>query len=150
MWRSVRARADLAGHGDGVFGFSASAASAAGQRESRASVAELLEEVVRICTPLEARPALERAAVLGRSTVRTLRPARYPDGLSAREAEVLTLITTGCSNQEIAERLFLSVRTVERHINSLYRKIDARGRADAVAYAARHGLISTEVVERER
>ena len=65
----------------------------------------------------------------------------YPDDLTAREAEVLALIASGVSNQEIAEALYLSVRTVERHINSLYRKIDARGRAGATAYAARHGLL---------
>jgi DNA-binding CsgD family transcriptional regulator len=66
---------------------------------------------------------------------------RFPDALTAREVEVLALIATGISNQEIAERLVLSIRTVERDINSLYRRIDATGRADAVAYAARHDLL---------
>lgn len=69
-------------------------------------------------------------------------PARQvlPDGISPREAEVLRLIATGCSNREIAEALVLSVRTVEKHIARLYDKIDARGRADATAYAIRHAL----------
>ncbi len=65
---------------------------------------------------------------------------RYPDGLSAREVEVLCLVAAGSSNNEIAEALVLSVRTVERHITNGYAKIDARGRADATAYVLRHGL----------
>jgi predicted ATPase/DNA-binding CsgD family transcriptional regulator len=63
-----------------------------------------------------------------------------PAGLSQREAEVLRLIAAGRTNREIADALFLSVRTVERHITNLYAKIDARGRADATAFALRHGL----------
>jgi ATP/maltotriose-dependent transcriptional regulator MalT len=121
-------------------------AATAGGRDGRALVADLLKQVTTICTPLDARPALARVAALSRQL--TVSAPRYPDGISAREAEVLSLITTGSSNQEIAERLVLSVRTVERHINSLYRKIDARGRADAVAYAVRHGLFVTDVAER--
>jgi DNA-binding NarL/FixJ family response regulator len=60
--------------------------------------------------------------------------------ISAREAQVLRLIAGGRSNREIADDLVLSVRTVERHITNLYAKIGARGKADATAYALRHGL----------
>ena len=60
--------------------------------------------------------------------------------LTARELEVLQLLASGRSNREIADELVLSVRTVERHINNLYAKIGARGKADATAYAFRHGL----------
>ena len=60
-------------------------------------------------------------------------------GLTAREAEVLRLVAKGQSNKEIAAELVLSVRTVERHITNLYGKIDARGKADATAYAIHHG-----------
>jgi DNA-binding NarL/FixJ family response regulator len=68
---------------------------------------------------------------------------RQPDvaGLTAREAEVLRLVAKGQSNKEIAAELVLSVRTVERHITNLYGKIDARGKADATAYAFHHGLV---------
>src|SRR5207248_8507993 len=62
-------------------------------------------------------------------------------GLTAREAEVLRLVAKGQSNKEIAAELVLSVRTVERHITNLYGKIDARGKADATAYAIHHGLV---------
>jgi DNA-binding CsgD family transcriptional regulator len=101
----------------------------------------LVAEVRAICEALGARRMLAHARLLGqKSAMRTPRTVD-PDPLTGREVEVLTLIATGISNQEIAERLVLSVRTVERHINSLYRKIEARGRADAVAYAARRGLL---------
>ncbi len=69
-----------------------------------------------------------------------LRPAR-PAGLTEREIEVLRLLAAGKSNREIADELVLSVRTVERHVTNLYGKIDARGRADATAYAFTHGLV---------
>ena len=62
------------------------------------------------------------------------------DGLSPRELEVLRLLAAGESNAQIARRLGLSTHTVERHVANLYRKIGARGRADATAYALRHGL----------
>ena len=63
-----------------------------------------------------------------------------PDGLSPRELEVLRLVAAGESNSQIARRLGLSTHTVERHVANLYRKIGARGRADATGYALRNGL----------
>ena len=63
-----------------------------------------------------------------------------PDGLTNREVEVLRLVAGGRTNNEIAEELVLSVRTVERHVANIYKKIGARGRADAAAYTLTHGL----------
>jgi DNA-binding CsgD family transcriptional regulator/pimeloyl-ACP methyl ester carboxylesterase len=60
--------------------------------------------------------------------------------LSPREREVLRLVAAGESNRQIARALGLSPHTVERHVANLYRKIGARGRADATAYALRSGL----------
>lgn len=63
-----------------------------------------------------------------------------PDGLTAREAEVLTLLASGLSNTEIARRLYLSNATVKTHINRIFAKTGARDRAQAVRYAYQHGL----------
>lgn len=54
--------------------------------------------------------------------------------LSDREKEVLRLVAEGCTNAEVADRLVLSVRTVERHLLNSYAKLGVRGRAEAVAH----------------
>ena len=61
-------------------------------------------------------------------------------GLSPREVEILALITQGLSNQEIADRLFLTVNTLKSHIRSTYKKIGAVSRPQAVAWGMQHGF----------
>lgn len=63
-----------------------------------------------------------------------------PDGLTEREAEVLRLIAAGHSNAEIGEILFVSQATVKSHVNRIFAKTGSRDRAQAVAYAHRHGM----------
>jgi DNA-binding NarL/FixJ family response regulator len=63
-----------------------------------------------------------------------------PGGLTAREAEVLTLLAAGLSNAEIGQRLYLSNATVKTHVNRIFAKTGARDRAQAVRYAYQHGL----------
>jgi DNA-binding CsgD family transcriptional regulator len=63
-----------------------------------------------------------------------------PSGLTGREAEILALLASGGSNQEIAAQLSISARTAERHIQNIYHKIGARNRAEATAFALRHGI----------
>jgi DNA-binding NarL/FixJ family response regulator len=70
------------------------------------------------------------------------RATGLPDGLTAREGEVLALIAAGRSNQEIAGELFVSEATVKTHINNLFAKAALRDRAQAVRYAYRHGIVS--------
>jgi pimeloyl-ACP methyl ester carboxylesterase/DNA-binding CsgD family transcriptional regulator len=60
--------------------------------------------------------------------------------LSGRETEVLRLLSAGRSNKDIAAELVISVRTVERHINHIYEKAGVVNRAEAAAYAVRHGI----------
>ena len=60
--------------------------------------------------------------------------------LTRRETEVLGLLAQGLSNREIAGLMWLSDRTVERHVTSLYRKIGVARRSEATAFALRHGL----------
>ncbi|MGY4309200.1 DNA-binding CsgD family transcriptional regulator [Bradyrhizobium sp. USDA 4369] len=61
--------------------------------------------------------------------------------LTARERDVLALMAEGCSNKEIARSLGISVHTAKFHVGSLLDKLDATGRTDAVAHAARRGII---------
>ena len=62
--------------------------------------------------------------------------------LTEREREVLDLIAAGSTNREIAERLYLSPHTVKEHTSALYRKLQARNRAEAVQRAQRIGLLA--------
>ena len=61
--------------------------------------------------------------------------------LTSREQEVLELVATGATNREIAAQLHLSPHTVKEHASALYRKLDARNRADAVLRAQRLGIL---------
>ncbi|AVZ75725.1 DNA-binding response regulator [Streptomyces lunaelactis] len=65
---------------------------------------------------------------------------KLPDGLTAREGEVLTLIAEGLTNTDIARRLHISTATVKTHINNLFAKTGIHDRAQAVRYAYREGL----------
>lgn len=99
-----------------------------------------IDRVRAICTPLHAVRALQQAtAISARLSVR--RGQRlYPDGLSLREVEVLELIAQGLTDAQVAERLFISPRTVGVHLSSLYNKLGVNSRVDATRFAIEHGL----------
>jgi DNA-binding NarL/FixJ family response regulator len=64
----------------------------------------------------------------------------YPDGLSARELEVLRLISEGITNQAIATELYISEKTVNSHVSSILAKTGCANRAEAASYAVRRHL----------
>ncbi|GIU83371.1 MAG: DNA-binding response regulator [Acidimicrobiales bacterium] len=65
--------------------------------------------------------------------------------ITKREEEVLQLIADGCSTSEVAERLFISQKTVKNHLASIYQKLDARDRTQAVIQAVRMGIIKLDL-----
>jgi DNA-binding NarL/FixJ family response regulator len=69
-------------------------------------------------------------------------PAReHPVGLTSRELEVLGLVATGMTNAQVAGRLFLSPRTIQRHLNSIYHKLGVSSRTAATRFALEHDLV---------
>ncbi|MEU6815984.1 response regulator transcription factor [Streptomyces sp. NPDC046860] len=82
---------------------------------------------------------------LSQTEVRTVAQPESPDGLTARESEVLVLIGEGLSNQEIARKLHVSTATVKTHINNLFAKAGLKDRAHAVRYAYAKGLVRPRV-----
>jgi DNA-binding NarL/FixJ family response regulator len=100
-----------------------------------------LNEAHDIFAQLNAAPALARAEALALQLAagRTDEPTAT-FGLSPREIDVLRLIANGGRNREIAEELFLSVRTVERHIANLYAKLGVTRRSEAIAFAHAHNI----------
>ncbi|MCH2512272.1 MAG: helix-turn-helix transcriptional regulator [Dehalococcoidia bacterium] len=70
-------------------------------------------------------------------------PARAsagPDGLTQREVDVIRLVAAGRTDREIAEDLIISIRTVTTHVGNILNKTGTANRAEAAAYAVRHGL----------
>jgi len=93
-----------------------------------------LTEARRTFAQLGAAPAEREAAEL-------LGQAEAPCGLSPREVEVLRLVAAGRSNTEIAAELFLSEKTVARHLSNIFTKLDVGSRTAAAAFAYKHKLV---------
>ena len=62
------------------------------------------------------------------------------DGLTVREVEILRLVAAGMTNRQTAERLGLSIRTVDAHLRSIYAKLGIKSRSAATRYAVEHNL----------
>ena len=92
----------------------------------------------RTMTPLQALAA--RGQKPASSSPTTTTPPTYPAGLTAREVEVLRLLASGLTDQQIAEKLVLSPRTVHAHLSSIYNKLTVTSRSAATRYAIEHHL----------
>ena len=110
----------------------------AGGAEIRHALRQVLDNHAVIDPAVQHHVVDAIAALSPAQARRSISP--LPAGLTPREAEVLSLIATGMSNGEIAEHLVVSEGTVKSHINHLLAKIDARDRAQAVAFAYQRGL----------
>lgn len=69
------------------------------------------------------------------------RPSAHPNGLTQRELQVLRLVAAGKTNKAIASELFLSEKTVDRHVSNIFNKLDMPSRSAATAYAYEHKLV---------
>ena len=103
---------------------------------------QALVEAMDAAQELGMRPVVERAQALQQEVASRAESApRYPDSLTEREVEVLRLLSGGKTNREIAEGLFISVRTASNHVSNIFVKINAANRAEAATYANRQGLV---------
>ena len=92
---------------------------------------------------IEIEYATELLSAMGEAAARPQAPVQLlAEPLSQRELEVLKLIEAGCSNQEIAARLFISIATVKRHISNIYAKLGVQNRTQAVSIGREPRLIS--------
>jgi DNA-binding CsgD family transcriptional regulator len=115
--------------------------------KERAEALRYLEFAQLELRALGMAPAVAHAARLARQAEQKTGLPGSPNGLTARETEVLRLLAAGKSNGEIAAALVVSIRTTERHVANIYAKLGTAGtvaRAAATAYALTHGLASQD------
>jgi DNA-binding CsgD family transcriptional regulator len=108
------------------------------REEARSYLASALTEL----DAMNMQPSLDRAAAL-QERIASLdsRSPAFPDGLTRREVEVLSLIAGGRTNQNIADELYISPHTVIRHVSNIFGKISVSNRAEATTYAHRNNLL---------
>ena len=136
----------LTAHDDDQYIFSLLQAGASGYLLKTAPVSELVNAIRQVRageSPLD--PAIARKVVARMSGERGAAPEvpAMPD-LTARELEVLQLLANGLSNQAIAEALFISDRTVQTHLTSIFAKMGVASRLEAVLTAIRCGWLTLE------
>ena len=102
-------------------------------------LASLLEGVAGLCLVAQGQSA--HVAIVSRQAA-TAASADSACDLTPRERDVLALMAEGASNKAIARQLGISVHTAKFHVGSILGKLDATGRTDAVAHAARRGVIN--------
>ena len=108
---------------------------AAGICQSLAEAYRMLgDEASAAAEEVRATATYERLGVMGRTE------PELPDGLTARECEVLAHVAEGKSNRDIGEELFISDRTVARHLTNIFHKIGLTNRTEAARYAIEHRI----------
>jgi two-component system, NarL family, nitrate/nitrite response regulator NarL len=90
---------------------------------------------------LEGRPVQNLVQVLRDLTVQTAAPPRKTFGLTAREMEVVGLITEGCTNKDIAKTFGISEETVKRHLTNIFNKLGVGNRLELALFALNHNLL---------
>jgi DNA-binding NarL/FixJ family response regulator len=109
----------------------------------RADIAQTLRSAatgLSVIDPAVRATLLKAAAARRRRAPGRVFPGPLPDGLTQREAEILSMIARGMTNSDIAAELYLSAHTVKTHINRIFAKTGSADRAAAVRYASRHQL----------
>jgi NarL family two-component system response regulator LiaR len=138
----------LTAHEDDQYVFSLLQAGASGYLLKTAPISELVKAIRQVkegFSPID--PTIARkliARVSGRQGEAA--PADMPasEELTARELEVLQMLAQGLTNRAIAERLFISDRTVQAHLSSIFSKMNVTSRLEAVMTAIRRGWLSLE------
>lgn len=136
----------LTGYADDERIYDALRAGAYGYVIKRSDIKELLLAIQAVS---RGNPYISESIAEGRSAIEILMQARASNGtvsdnLTDREREILQLVAEGHSNQSIAERLVLSVKTVETHKAHIMAKLGAQRTADLIRYAIRKGIISLD------
>lgn len=106
----------------------------------RDRAATLLADAAELAERIGMSTLAARTAALGSAAPRT----GLPDGLSAREAEILRLVARGLSNKEIGRSLFISEHTVANHMRNILRKTECANRTEAASYAHRRGVVEAQ------
>jgi DNA-binding CsgD family transcriptional regulator len=113
-----------------------------GEQDAQLEALEILETLGATAVAAKLRQSLRGQGVrVARGKGRTTRS--NAGGLTARQAEILSLLAEGLSNVDMADRLFLSPRTVEHHVAAVMSKLNASSRDEAVATAAEQGLLAS-------
>jgi two-component system, NarL family, response regulator LiaR len=141
----------LTAHDDDQYIFSLLQAGASGYLLKTAPVSELVKAIRQVQageSPLD--PAIARKVVVRMSGSSPAGPAPAEDGqtleaLTPRELEVLQLLAQGLSNRNIAEALFISDRTVQAHLTSIFAKTQVSSRLEAVLNAIRRGWLTLDI-----
>lgn len=105
---------------------------------------ELLDALERVASTWHGPPSVARAAIVAVTDASDW-PGRTA-GLTQRESQVIGLVASGLSNQEVAEHLYLSINTVKTYIRLAYRKMSVQTRSQAVLWAIEHGFASRRAV----